>query len=429
LVKTISQELYERAVKVLPAGVTRPLRYYAPFPFYAKKAYSSKLVDFEDNVYSDFWMGHGALILGHMHPVIVDVVKQQLELGFHVGVCNEWEVKLAEQVAKLVPSVEMVTFNNSGNEANMHALKLARTYTKRQKIGKFEGHFHGVLEPLFVGVSSSTNRAESAGHDIFSGKNTIVLPFHDPDATYRTIKRRRMACVIVELVVGGASVPADKEFVKGLREVCDDTDTVLIFDEVITGFRLAPGGAQQAFGVTPDLTTFGKAIGGGEFPVGGLGGKAEIMELMNHLKHPKHSELVVRGGTYVGNPLVMHAGYEAARVYEEGSLYDHIDRLGDRLIKGFQEAVDDTHANAHVTGYHSIAKVHFLKRKVKATHLRSLITNVDPQAEKNYFHHLISNGILAMIPSEVHFYVSLPHTEQEIEQTIAATRDFLKALK
>jgi len=276
-------------------------------------------------------------------------------------------------------------------------------------------------------VSWPTDQPESAGHEPLSAKNTFVLPFNDPEAAYKTIRKEKMACVIMELVVGGASFPADQEFVKGLREVCDDTDTLLIFDEVITGFRVSRGGAQLAFGVTPDLTTFGKAIGGGEFPVGAVGGRREIMDLMNCQEHPKRTEHVVQGGTYVGNPLVMHAGYEATKVYEEGSLYGHINKLGQKLIKGLVDAVEDTRASAHVTGLGSLAKVHFLKRGTSGTDLRSLMINTDPQAEKRYFHHLISNGMFAMTAGEVHLYVSLPHTEEEIEKLLATTEDFLKS--
>ena len=425
LVKPKSEALYDRAVKVIPGGVTRPLRYFDPYPFYAHKGQGSKLIDFEGNVYSDYWMGHGGLVLGHMHPVIAQAVKEQLELGFHFGVCNEWEVKLAEQVAKLVPSVDMVAFNNSGNEANVHALKLARAYTKREKVAKFEGNFHGILEPLFVGTRWPVGEPDSAGHDPLSAKNTVLLAANDPDQTYRTIRKKQLACVITELVCGGATVPAEKELIKGLREVCDDSDTLLIFDEVITGFRLARGGGQEAFGVMPDLTTFGKAIGGGEFSVGAVGGKAEIMELMNHLKHTKRSELVMRGGTYVGNPLVMRAGYEATRVYERGDFYPHINALGDRLRKGLQRAIEDAKADAYVTGYGSMTKLHLLRKRVKKTDLKSLVTSTDHQAELSYFHHLTSHGILAMTAGQVHFYISLPHEEEEIDRLITTTEEFL----
>jgi glutamate-1-semialdehyde 2,1-aminomutase len=428
LVKTISQELYQRAVRVIPGGVTRSFRFFEPYPFYGKKAYGSKLVDQEDRVYTDYWQAHGALVLGHMHPAVVKAVREQLELGFHWGVCNEWEVKLAEQVAKLVPGVKMITFNNSGTEANMHAIKLARAYTKRDKISKFQGHFHGVLEPLFVGGSWPANEPDSAGHDPLSAKNTVVLPFRDADAAYKAIKKKELACVVMELVTGGTTIPEEKEFVKGLREVCDDTDTLLIFDEVITGFRLAPGGGQEAFGVIPDLTTFGKAIGGGEFPVGAVGGRTEIMELMSAQKHPRKSECVAQGGTYSGNPLVMRAGYEATKIYEVRKLYAHIDRLGAKLMKGLEEAVKDSGANARVTGYGSKVKIHFPKRGSKVNDMKSLIINRDTETEKRYFAHLISNKIFALTQGMVHFYISLPHTEQEIDDLISATRSFLKSV-
>ena len=241
---------------MIPRGVTRPFRFFDPHPFYTKKAYGGKLLDFEDRLYSDFWMGHGALVLGHMHPSLVEAVREQLELGFHFGTCNEWEVKLAEQVATLVPSVQMITFCNSGNEANMHAVKLARAYTKREKVAKFEGHFHGVLESLYWGVSWPLDEPESAGHDPLSAKNTVVLPFQDLEAASDIIRTEQLACVITELVVGGACFPIDGQFLKGLREICSDTGTLLIFDEVITGFGLAPGEGKELFGVTPDLTTF-----------------------------------------------------------------------------------------------------------------------------------------------------------------------------
>ena len=429
LAKLISESLYKRAVKVIPGGVTRPLRYFAPYPFYAKKAHGSKLVDFEGRTYSDFWMGHGALVLGHLHPAVVRAAKEQLKLGCHLGVCNEWEVKLAEQVTELVPSVEMIAFNNSGNEANMHALMLARAYTKRVKVGKFEGAFHGVVESLHVGVGWPVGEPESAGQDPLSAQNTILLPSDDPNATYEMIRKEQLACVIVELVVGGATVAVEREFIKGLSEVCNETGTVLIADEVITGFRLAPGGAQEAFGITPNLTTFGKAIGGGEFPVGAVGGNAEIMTLMDNRKHQKRSELVMRGGTYVGNPLVMRAGYEATKVYAKGKFYAQIDGLGERLRKGLQKVVEETHANAYVSGYGSMAKLHLLKQQVEKHDLKSLVTNADSQREQSYFRYLSSKGIFAMTPGQVHFYVSLPHRKEEIDRTIRTTEEFLKSSK
>ena len=392
-------------------------------------AHGSRLFDFDGQSYSDFWMGHGALVLGHMHHVVVEATKEQLKLGFHFGVCNEWEVRLAEEIVRLVPSVEKITFSSSGNEANEHALKLARAYTKRNMVAKFEGNFHGVLEPLFIGTSWPLHGPESAGHDKRLAKNTMLLHSDDPVAAFKTIRRKRLACVIVELVRGGTAMPTEKELVKGLRRACDESGTLLIFDEIITGFRFGVGGAQEIFGVKPDLTTFGKAIGGGEFPVGAVGGKTEIMELMNQIKHPKRAELVMRGGTHAGNPLVMRAGYEACKVYAQGDIYSHINGLGNRLRKGLRDIVEDSRACAYVTGMGSMAKLHLLKHRVQKTDLKSLVTNADKQADLRYFRHLSSRGILAMTPSQVHFYISLPHTKDEIDRTINATDEFLKLLK
>lgn len=423
----MSQELYQRAKKVIPGGATRSFRAYDPYPFYGKKAYGSKLEDLEGNVYTDFWMAHGAEILGHLHPAIVKAVKEQTELGFFFGTCNEWEVKLAEQVSKLVPSVKMITFNNSGTEAILHALKLARAYTKRAKIAKFEWHYHSVVESIYTATNGPATGPDSAGHDPLSQKNTVVLPLHDADAAHKAIKKKDLACVWLEAFTSAYTVPEDKEFVKGLREVCSDTDTLLILDEVVTGFRTNAGGAQAEYGVTPDLTTFGKGIAGGEFPVGAVGGRSEIMELMDASKHPG-SECVVQGGTYSGNSLVMHAGCEAMKVYEEGSMYPRMNGLGEKLMKGLEEVVEETHANARITGYKSTAKIHFPRAGTKITDARSLLLSGDKQMEKKYFKYMLSKGILVMIPAIPHFYITFPHTEQEIDSAISATRDFLKSM-
>ncbi len=424
-----SKEWYERAIKVIPAGVTRPFRFFEPYPLYIKKAYGSKLIDVEDREYVDYWMGHGALVLGHMPPCVVNAVKEQIELGFHFGLCNEWEVKLAEQIVKLVPSVEMVRFNNSGTEANMHAIRLARAYTKREKIGKFEGHFHGVLEQLYIAVNWPWDEPESAGIDPLSTKNTVILPFNDLDGTCKIIKKEKLACVIFEPIQGASSIPADKDFIKGIKEVCEETGTLLISDEVITGFRLAPGGGQQVLEVKPDLTTFGKAVGGGEFPVGAMGGRADIMELMDHIKYPKKSENVAQGGTYSGNPLVMRAGYKATKEYEKSEIYSYMNKLGEKLKKGLEEIIEKNNINAYVAGLGSMVKIHFLKENIKKYDLRTLVANANKEIEKKYFQYLVSNNIIAMTQGKIHFFISLPHKEEDIEKLINVTEAFIKSIK
>ncbi len=422
-----SEKWFDRAKKVIPGGAMRSFRAYSPYPFYSRNGRGSKLYDIEGNEYTDYWMAHGAEVLGHLHPAVVKAVKEQAELGFHFGTCNEYEVRLAEQVSELVPSVKMISFFNGGTEALLHSLKLVRAFTKRDKVAKFEGHYHSVVEGLYAATGFPPTAPDSAGHDPLSQKNLVVLPLHDADAAYKAIKKKDLAALYIELTTSGTCIAEDKEMVKGLREVCDDTDTLLMLDEIVTGFRFAAGGAQELYGITPDLTTFGKAIAGGELPVGAVGGRSDIMEWMDTTKHPGHKG-VVQGGTYDGNSLVMHAGVEAMKVYKEGSMFPRMNRLGDKLIKGLEEAVEETHANACVTGLHSVVKLHFPKPGTNINNTRELLTNADYKMEEKFFKYLLSKGIFAFMPSVVHFYITYPHTEQEIDALISTSRDFLKSM-
>jgi len=423
-----SQDLIKEAMKVIPAGVTRSFRYFEPYPFYVERAAEDKLYDVDGNEYIDFWMGHGALVLGHMHRVVVEAVMEQVKLGFHFGCCHEWEVRLAEKVVDLVPSIDLVRFTNSGTEANIHAVRLARAYTKRDKVGKFEGGWHGTCDPLHIGVSWPLDEPDTAGLVEGATKDTVVLRFNDLENVRKALKTEELACVIVEPVQGSSGfIPADKEFLKGLRELCDETGTLLIFDEVITGFRMAPGGGQEVYGVIPDMTTLGKAVGSGEFPVGAFGGRADIMDLMDHLKHPGKANHVVQGGTYSGNPLVTRCGYEALKEFEKGYMYPKMNRLGENARKGIEEAVERSGVNAFVTGMGSMLKLHFTKEKPKD--IRTANLTRDPNLDKQYFRYLVSHGVLAMTPSYPHFFVSLPHTEEDIDRLISLTEDFLKTVK
>lgn len=405
----------------------RQFRAYAPHPFYSRNARGSKLYDIEGNEYTDYWMAHGAEVLGHFHPAVVKAVKEQTELGFQFGMCNLDEVQLAESLSQLVPSVEMSSFFNGGTEAVMHSLKLVRAFTKRDKVAKFEGHYHGVVEGLFAATGFPTTSPDSAGHDPLSQKNLVVLPLHDADAAYKAVKKEDLAAVYIELTTSGTSIPEDKEMVRGLREACEETDTLFMLDEIVTGFRFTAGGAQELYGITPDLTTFGKALAGGELPIGAVGGRSDIMEWMDASKHPGNKG-VVQGGTYDGNSLVMHTGVEAMKVYKEGSMYPRMNRLGDKLLEGLEDAVEETHANSCVTGLHSVVKLHFPKPGTNINNVRELLTNVDYETENRFFNYLLSKGICAFIPNLVHFYITYPHTEHEVDTLISACRDFLKTV-
>ena len=419
-----AESLYKEAVKVIPAGVTRPFRFFDPYPIYVERAKGKWLYDVDGNRYVDYWMGHGALVLGHMHESVVNAVKEMLERGFHFGLCHEWEVKLAKEIVKAVPSAEMVRFTNSGTEANIHAIRLARAYTRRLKVVKITGGWHGVCEPLDVAVSPPFEELESAGIDPNTIKNTISIPFNDVEAAEKVLKGEDVACIVIEPVMGGESIPADPDFLRCLRELCDETGTLLVFDEVITGFRLALGGAQEVYGVKPDLTTLGKAVGGGEVPVGALCGREDVMELMDHLKHPGKSNHVKQGGTYSANPLATRLGYEALKVYEKGEVYKHINWLGDKARKELEEILNGLKVPVYVTGMGSMFKIHFTK--VKPKNAKEAANKWDPRVESEFFRFLISKGILAMTQSNVHFYVSLPHEKEDIEKLLATVEEFVR---
>ena len=236
-----SQQLYRKAEKVLPAGVSYFLRYIEPYPFYTAKAKGSKLTDVDGNEYIDFWLGHTALILGHSPPEVMKEVRRQIENGTHYGTAHELEIALAEQIAKMVPSAEMARFTNSGTEANMYATRLARTYTNRDKIAKFEGGWHGGYDALDVAIKPPLDVPESGGLTSGTLRDTIVLPFNNIEEARRRIKNERLAAITIEPVQGaGGCIPAEREFLKELRELCTENGALLIFDEVITGFRLAP---------------------------------------------------------------------------------------------------------------------------------------------------------------------------------------------
>ncbi|MCS7385384.1 MAG: aspartate aminotransferase family protein [archaeon GB-1867-005] len=423
-----SRKLYERAKKVFPAGVSYAIRFFEPHPFYVAKTKGCRVYDVDGNEFVDYWMGHGALILGHNHPLMVKAVKEAAEIGTHFGLAHEYEVKYAEQVVKMIPSAEMVRFTNSGTEANMYAVRLARAYTKRTKIGKFEGGWHGGYDALHLAVSYPFDKPESAGLTEGATKDTVILPFNDLDGVRKKFKEHELACVVIEPVIGaGGCIPAEKEFLKGLRELCDETGTLLIFDEVITGFRLAPGGGQQFYGVYPDITVLGKILGGGGLPVGAVCSRREIMELMDHTKHPDKSERVFHGGTYTANPLVSYVGYTILKELEKGYVYSHINKLGEKLMRQLEDVFQKYNFKAHVTGVGSIIGIHFTEEK--PTDARKANETKDVELTKNYHAHLLKNKIIVVKPTLPHLFLSYAHTDNEIDDFIRTTEEFVKNIR
>ena len=305
-----SKELYKKAVELIPGGVNSPVRAFKSVgrdaPIFVKKVQGSKIWDEDDNEYIDFICSWGPLILGHNHPVIIEEVKKIIENGSSYGLPTKYEVELAELIIELVPSIEKVRLTTSGTEATMSAVRLARAYTGRNKILKFEGCYHGHSDALLVKSGSGLlTEGYQDSNGITDGvlKDTLTLPFGDIEKVKEILKNKDVACVIVEPIPANMGlIQTHKEFLQELRKITKDTGTLLIFDEVISGFRLALGGAQELFEITPDLTTLGKIIGGG-YPVGAFGGKKEIMDLVAPVGRVYHA------GTLSGNPIASKAGY------------------------------------------------------------------------------------------------------------------------
>jgi glutamate-1-semialdehyde 2,1-aminomutase len=414
-----SKTLYERAKKVLPAGVSYGIRYFEPYPFFTARARGSKLYDVDGNEYVDFWLGHAALILGHSPKEVVKAVKKQLENGTHYGTSHELEIALAEQVVKMVPSVEMVRFTNSGTEANMYATRLARAFTGRDTIAKFEGGWHGGYDALHVGVKQPFDVPESAGLTRGALQDTVLLPFNDLEGVEKRLRNKQPASIVIEPVLGaGGAVAAEKEFLKGLREFCDRKDTLLIFDEVITGFRLAPGGGQQFYGVRPDITVLGKILGGG-FPVGAFCGSKNIMERIDSIAYerPHYS---FHGGTFTGNPVTMVAGLATLKILEDGKVTSRLNRLGDEIRERLQLIFEKHNVDARVIGLGSLFNVHFTKERIRDA---LAAFRADKKRLLEYNLTLMANGIF-FLPSHCGA-LSTAHSEADIQKLLNETEHYL----
>lgn len=420
----LSRAIFDRARRVQPAGVSYSNRYIEPYPFFVKEARGAKLIDVDGNEYTDYWCTHFAMILGHAHPIVMQAIKTQAENGWHFGLEHELEVTLSETISKHVPSAEMIRYTSSGSEANFFAVRLARTYTRRGRIAKFEGGWHGAYDPLHIAVQPPFDKPLSGGISKSAQADTVVVPYNDLDGFLERVKREKLACVILEPVLGaGGMIPADKEFLKGIREYCTNTGALLIFDEVITGFRVGLSGAQGYFNVKPDVTVMGKIIGGG-LPIGAVCGLREIMERMDHTKY-SGLELAYHGGTFAGNALTLTAGLTTIDVLEHTPVYEHVDKLGEATRMSLNRIFKENAFPAQVTGVGSLFSIHTTaKTPIKDARCYS---DSDHEASRKLFSHMLEDGIVMLVPERLHGAISYAHTESDIENLIASVERFMRA--
>ncbi len=418
-----SLALWERACRVIPGGITHDIRYLTPFPVYVERAAGSRKWDVDGHEYVDYWMGHGALFLGHCHPAVVAALQEQATRGTHPGACHEIEVRWAEEVVRLVPSAELVRFTMSGTEATHLALRLARAYTGRPKVVKFTGHFHGWHDGVVAGVNPPYEVPLSAGVPSATLEQALLCPPNDPKAVEGLVERGDVAAVILEPAGGQAgTTPTTPGFLQELRALTSRHHVVLIFDEVITGFRYAPGGAQAYFGVIPDLTTLAKILAGG-LPGGAVAGKREIMQLLSHRGDPAWdgSARVAHAGTFNATPLSAVAGIATLEAIADGGLQARANKLGDELRSALSDVLKRVGAPGAVFGEASIYHVSFEGRPGLAGFDRP---------RRNDLYHLLRCALLThgVDCSMFHGWVSAAHTEEDLALTIQAYARALGAM-
>lgn len=423
--RDISKSLYKQAVQSIPGGVNSPARAFGAVggnPLFIEKGEGSRIYDVDGNSYIDYVCSWGPLILGHATPVIVSALSKTIKSGTSFGAPTRAEIELAELVCEMVPSIEMVRMVNSGTEATMSAVRLARGHTGRTKVLKFTGCWHGHADSFLIQAGSSaltTGVPDSPGVTEGTASDTVTAPFNDLETVEKVVNENKndLAAVIVEPIAGNMGViPPVDGFLQGLRRLTTDLGIVLIFDEVISGFRVAPGGAQELYGVTPDLTTLGKIIGGG-LPVGAFGGKKEMMEDISPL-----GKRVSQAGTLSGNPLAMTAGREMLKALKSGDIYDRLEQRSARLEAGLKGNLADAHLNYTINRVGSMMTMFCTADPVADF---DAACSTDQNAFSQYFWGMLDEGIyIAPSPFEAAF-VSDAHSDDDIDRTIEASQNAL----
>ncbi|MEE8168705.1 MAG: glutamate-1-semialdehyde 2,1-aminomutase [Candidatus Hydrothermarchaeales archaeon] len=421
--KNKSQMLFEKAKHYLVGGVNSPVRAMKPYPFFTTRGEGCMLYDVDGNSYIDYCLAYGPLILGHAHPKVMEKVKSQLTNGSAYGTPTELEVELAREVVEAVPSAEMVRFVNTGTEATMAAIRLARGYTKRKKIIKFEGAFHGAHDYVLVKAGSGATThgvPNSLGIPEETTKNTLLAPFNDEAAVERLLKKEDVACIILEPVIGNAGCILPKEgYLQFLRELAEERGVLLIFDEVITGFRLSYGGAQEYYDVSPDITTLGKILGGG-FPLGAIASSTEIMKEFSPLGK------VYQAGTFNGNPISMVAGLAALRELKDGRVYEKVNSYAARLRKGLESISSDCNLKTRICGIASMFQMYFTDEEITDY---STALKADREAFLKFQRGMLLKGVF-LPPSQYECnFISQAHGNAELEHTLTTAEEVLRSLR
>jgi glutamate-1-semialdehyde 2,1-aminomutase len=419
-----SEQLFGRARKVLPGGVNSPVRFYEPYPFFATSAKGSKLITADNKTYLDYCMGYGAMVLGHGYSSVIEAVRSQLDNGTLFCVPTEREIKLAEMICKVVPCAEMARLVNTGSEATMHAIRLARAFTKRKAVIKFEGGYHGAHDYVLARAGSgAASIPASEGVLEEASARTTVVPYNDPVALERTIEKNRdSACVIMEPVLANIGlVLPEKRYLNEVRKITAQNDLILIFDEVVTGFRLELGGAGEFFGIKPDLATFAKALGNG-LPIGAIAGRQEIMSKL------APSGSVYQASTFAGNPVSVAAAIATLATFTEAKnmIYPRIARTCDSVVNGIKDALSSAQLECTVNSIGSMFQLFFTGDKVKD---EASARKSNTVMFRKLFDELAKRDIF-IPPSQFETcFVSYAHSEDDVDKTIEGYGEAFRRVK
>lgn len=416
-----SKSLFDRAQRVIPSGVNSPVRYYDPFPFFAVSGKGSTMRTADNETYIDYCMGYGALLLGHSYSTVTESVKSRIDDGSLFCVPTEEEIQLAELISKAVQCAEMIRLVNTGMEATMNAIRLARAFTKKKKVVKFDGCYHGAYD--YVLPKPGVDASISDGIINEASSQTLVLPYNDSETLEQVIKEDDdVGCVIVEPVAANMGlVLPEKQYLNEIRRITRQNDIVLIFDEVVTGFRLALGGAGEFFGIKPDLATFAKAMGNG-FPIAAIAGKREIMQQLSP------SGKVYQASTYAGNPACVSASIATIKVLgkAKNEIYPKVARTCDNIVSGIKDALKDFKLDCTINNIGSMFQLFFTDEKVK----NAVSANKsDPIMFRKLFDELLKRGVF-IPPSRLETcFISYSHSEDDADKTVESYYESLREVK
>ena len=421
-----SKDMFTRAKKIIPSGINSPVRYYDPYPFFVKKAKGSMISDVDGNNYIDYCNAYGALLLGHRRKEIISDVKKQLEKGTLYCAPTEIEVELSELIHANYPSMDKIRLVNTGSEATITAIRLARGFTKKKKIVKFEGCYHGAHDSVLVKAGSG---AAHIGVSVSEGsldevsKNTLVVEYNNSQELQSLLEKEKdVAAVIIEPVLANMGlVLPEKNFLNDVRKITSENNVVLIFDEVVTGFRMSTGGAQKYYSIKPDITTLGKALGNG-FPIAALGGKSEIMDMLS----PEGK--VYQASTYAGNPVSVSAGVSSVKTMNklESKLYPRLEKNCTKLVSTIRDLATDLKIPHQINSISSMFQIFFTDEPVVDY---TTAKKADMIKFKKLFEVLLKNGIF-IAPSQFEtVFLSYEHSKDDIGKTINAYEKALKAVK